>query len=267
MGAEEGELDSTDLERSFLSSLEGRAFTEHLAPHEPIYFLYGSKAPAAKFQFSFKYKLIDCLQTNESKESSNLLRSLNFAYTQRSLWDLDADSSPFYDTTHVPELIFEASRSTSSKGQSIMRPMGFQIALKHESNGRAEEGSRGFTATYFKPVYVLGRLDSWHATIAPEVFFYLQDSSNNSDISDYRGHYQIRGAISKKDGLSVNYMVGSGKDFKRITYQLDLTIPLHVKPVDFAMYFQTQYFNGYGESLLSYNERTNGLRFGISFMR
>src|ERR1035437_9052123 len=35
-----------------------RAFAVRLGAHEPIYFIFGPDAPAAKFQFSFKYKIL-----------------------------------------------------------------------------------------------------------------------------------------------------------------------------------------------------------------
>lgn len=251
-------------ERSLLSSLDGRTFIGHLSPHHPIYFLYGSETPAAKFQFSFKYRLFDFLAKDES---SNLHRSLNFAYTQRSLWDIEGDSSPFYDTSHMTEIIYELSTHKLPNTHRAFRWIGCQIAAKHESNGRDGLESRGLNAVYFRPVFTLGSLDDWHATLSPELFAYVSTSNRNADISDYRGYFQLRGSVTKNDGLAFNYTLGSGKDFNRLSYQVDVTIPLHIERLDFATYFQIQYFNGYGESLLAYNNRSDAFRLGISFVR
>lgn len=98
----------TDSPANPLSSLDGRAFEGRLAPHEAIYFLYGNDDPAAKFQFSFKYRLF--YSDEEQQNSSAPRTSVNIAYTQRSPWDTEADSSPFYDTSYMPELIFESAQ-------------------------------------------------------------------------------------------------------------------------------------------------------------
>jgi outer membrane phospholipase A len=58
-----------------------------------------------------------------------------------------------------------------------------------------------------------------------------------------------------------------GKSFDRFSTQLDLTIPVRNKVVDFATYLTLQYFNGYGESLRTYDQRTETLRVGFSLVR
>ena len=35
-----------------------RTFAGRFSAHEPVYFIYGPDAPGAKFQFSFKYRLL-----------------------------------------------------------------------------------------------------------------------------------------------------------------------------------------------------------------
>ena len=51
------------------------------------------------------------------------------------------------------------------------------------------------------------------------------------------------------------------------TTQLDLTIPLRIKPLDFATYFLVQYYDGYGESLRDYDQKRSSLRAGFSLVR
>lgn len=62
------------------------------------------------------------------------------------------------------------------------------------------------------------------------------------------------------------YRVG-GKTFEYFSTQFDLAIPVQSKLLDFATYFTVQYFNGYGESLRTYNRRTATVRAGFSLVR
>lgn len=247
-----------------LSSLDGRSFEGRLAPHESIYFLYGADDPAAKFQFSFKYRLF--YSDEEVEESSAPRTSVNIAYTQRSLWDTEADSSPFYDTSYMPELIFESAREQPSSSGPFTW-FGYQAAVKHESNGRDGSSSRGQNIFYMRPVFAIGPLDGWHMVVSPKAYFYITPLDNNPDLPDYRGYGQLEGAILKKDAASLAYMVRSGKDFDRVTYQLDLAIPVRVDFLDLATYLHVQYFDGYGESMLSYAEESEVLRVGFSLVR
>ena len=58
-----------------------------------------------------------------------------------------------------------------------------------------------------------------------------------------------------------------GKNAKRGNVQLDLTYPTMRFFGSFSLYLDVQYFNGYGESLLGYNQRTDELRVGFELFR
>jgi len=49
--------------------------------------------------------------------------------------------------------------------------------------------------------------------------------------------------------------------------QFDLTLPMRARLFDFASYFMVQYFDGYGESLLLYNQHSSTVRAGFSLVR
>src|SRR5450432_3866371 len=51
-----------------------RVFAGRISPHEPIYFIYGADKPAAKFQFSFKYRLLSFGERSEESPSQNTLQ-------------------------------------------------------------------------------------------------------------------------------------------------------------------------------------------------
>lgn len=245
------------------SALE-RTFAGRFGLHEPIYFIYGPDAPAAKFQISFKYKLMDL---NEPAPGG-FTHTLQAGYTQRSLWDIEANSSPFYDTSYMPELMLESLAPMPTEHDGWLTRLGSQLALKHESNGRDGPDSRSLNTINLRAAAMIGPIDNWHLLVIPEVFAYLTTLDDNPDLKDYRGYGQLRLGLSRDARRpSVLYAVRAGKDFNHWTHQVDLTLPFRTKWLNIETSFLVQYFNGYGESLRAYKERSATVRAGISLVR
>lgn len=240
-----------------------RTFWNRFGAHEAIYFVYGDKAPAAKFQLSFKYRL----RGFGTGDAVHPLRALQFGYTQRSLWDIDANSSPFYDTSYMPSLFFESYTQASAGDTGGLTWLGYQTGFQHESNGGAAPASRSLNSAFFRRGLLLGRADSWHLIVSPRLAVYVGGLSDNPNLDDYRGYADWMVALGRGNGVALSYTGRMGKSFDHFSTQLDLTIPIRNQVVDFATYLTLQYFNGYGESLRSYDQRTERLRLGISLVR
>ncbi len=240
-----------------------QTFINRLDTHEPIYFIYGPDAPAAKFQFSFKYKLLEFGKGGPQR----MTRTLQFGFTQRSLWDIDADSSPFYDTSYMPEIIYQALAPEPDRSDGWLTWLGWQAAYKHESNGRDGPISRSLNVVYVRSGLALGRLDGWHLIVAPELFAYVGTLGNNPGIDDYRGYGRLQLVLGRTDGPALAVTTWAGKNFDHASVQLDLTLPVRTRLLNFGTYFLVQYFTGYGESLLSYRTKSETVRAGISFVR
>jgi len=91
--------------------------------------------------------------------------------------------------------------------------------------------------------------------------------ANNADLDDYRGYGELFLVFGRSGGTALAYTGRAGKEFNHFTSQLDLTIPIRIKLLDFASYFLVQYFDGYGESLRDYDKKSSALRAGISLVR
>jgi phospholipase A1/A2 len=243
-----------------------RSFAGRFSAHEPVYFIYGPDAPGAKFQFSFKYRLLGDKARLDDKLPA--LSGLYIGFTQRSLWDIDAKSSPFFDTSYMPELMLESQRVVDPGAEGGFKFLGYQTGVRHESNGKADPESRSLNIAYFRPVFAVGRLDSWNLIVAPRVFEYIVDVDNNPDIADYRGQFEITAILGRNDRGALSLTGRLGQGAHKGSWQADLTIPVRFdKLFDFATYFQIQYWNGYGESLRDYNVRSDTIRAGFSFVR
>lgn len=240
-----------------------RTFAGRFKAHEPVYFIYGTHAPAVKFQYSFKYRLFG----DEGALGADVpaLRALYLGYTQRSLWDIQGDSSPFYDTSYMPELLFESQHLVDPGSSGGMKFLGYQAALKHESNGKAGSASRSLNTVYFRTAVAFGRLDGWNLLLVPRIYTYLGDTVDNRDIRRYRGNADLVAVLGRNDGPALSV---TSRLARRGAVQADLTFPLKSdKFFDFATYFLIQYWDGYGESLLDYNRRTQAVRAGFSLVR
>ena len=167
---------------------------------ESIRFPYAPLRPVeAKFQLSFKYKLLDFSKVAEQR----MERTLHFAFTQRSLWDIKGDSSPFYDTSYMPELMYQ-SLAPNPGNDGVFNWLGFQAAFKHESNGRDGPLSRSLNIVYARPVFAIGHLNGWHLLAMPEVFTYVTSNEENEAIEDYRGYGRLQLVLGRNDGPSLS---------------------------------------------------------------
>src|SRR5687768_1619305 len=142
--------------------------------HEPVYFLYWPDSPDIKFQFSLKYKLfgMDDVWTPLPSGTDGLY----VAYTQTSLWDISAPSSPFYDNSYKPELLYEYAQANPQWLPGMSR-FDMQLALQHESNGKEQPDSRSLNIVYIRPILTFGhpgnrpvRGKGYFITIAPRLW-------------------------------------------------------------------------------------------------
>jgi outer membrane phospholipase A len=246
-----------------MSGIE-RAFANRFGLQEPIYFLYGPEAPSVKFQFSFKYRLI-----GENGKFGDLIppfRGLYFAYTQRSLWDTSADSSPFYDTSYMPELFFEWLAPQNGIAGGGFHWLGMQTGVGHESNGKDGVDSRSMNTAYLRAAMMFGVADGWRLLVVPRVFSYLDTGDENADIADYRGYGELQLAFGKNDSIQLGVSTRLGTSGKG-SFQVDITQPVRVPVINLQTYLQLQYFDGYGESLRTYNQKSSIWRLGLAFAR
>lgn len=240
-----------------------RSFVDRFAEHDPVYFIYGLDDPAAKYQFSFKYRLLTFGAPDTPDASNN---TLQFGYTQRSLWDIDGASSPFYDTSYMPSLFFESLAPARQDG-GWFTWLGWQGGYQHESNGKDGVDSRSLNTLFVRPGAAFGSLDGWHLIVSPRFRAYFGGLDDNPRLKDYRGYAEWSVTLGKNDGPSLTYTGWAGKDFGHLTTQLDLTIPLRMKIVDFGTFLLIQYYNGYGESLRDYDRSSETARIGVSLVR
>jgi phospholipase A1 len=257
-------IKETEPQEADKGSEPGNFFKEHISGYEPMYFIAGTKSPNAKFQISFAYQLLN--SDGPLAEKVPALKGFHIAYTQTSLWDWNAASAPFYDTNYKPEFFYAWQNVTGAQPTNWIQ-LDLQGGLKHESNGKSGADSRSMNIAYFRPTLTIGRDEGLQLTLQPRVWTYLGDLSDNPDIADYRGYADLRAIVGWKRGLELSALGRMGKDGNHRSVQLDLTYPTMRFFGSFSFYLDVQYFTGYGESLLGYNQKTDELRVGFALFR
>jgi outer membrane phospholipase A len=240
-----------------------RMLSGRLSTFEPMYFGDGQNGDnLAKFQFSFKYRLM----LPDDPRSRSMLDNLYFGYTQTSIWDLSADSAPFRDTSYQPQLFYYL-QDTGWKSPLFTR-MGIAAGFGHESNGKSGDESRAINIVFVRPTWDFGDLNSNHLTLSPKFYYYLT-KTGNEDIADYRGYVDFLVKYGSPDGWQLATTLRKGTKHWYGSIDSQLTYPL-AKLIGSAWggYLWIGYFNGYGEDILDYNQRNHWIaRIGYSIAR
>jgi phospholipase A1 len=233
-----------------------------LSVNEPMYFLLGNRQGAsARYQLSFKYRFFDP-DTGIGKNHP-WLTGLYFAYTQNSFWDLSSESRPFRDTSYRPSLYLQLLRASDKAWMDSAR-----VGFEHESNGRDGFTSRSVNTVFFQPMWRFKLDDHEHyLTFDPKIYSYV-GKDDNPDIQQYRGYVDWRLRYGREDGFIAASTIRVGTS-GRGSVQLDASYPLRKELAGgIGGYWHVQYFNGYGEDILGYNQKRNAqLRIGFSIVR
>jgi phospholipase A1 len=209
-----------------------------------------------KFQISLKYLGVQDLIFKDL--------DLQYAFTVTSWWQAynSAISAPFRETNYEPELIFNYHHSWSFFGLPVEQT---SLSFNHQSNGQTGSLSRSWNRIIlgfaFAPAdNVLWGFRTWYRIPEDEKVTPLDPGGDdNPDIEKYMGYGELGGlwSISEKNSLEFLLRSNLRSDHKG-AIQLGWSFPINDRIQGYI-----EYFNGYGESLIYYNQHTQ--RLGIGF--
>ncbi|GAA0829748.1 MULTISPECIES: phospholipase A [Marinomonas] len=239
-----------------------------LTPHRPNYFLpftfnphpnetafLGDKADDEdldkvefKFQLSFKFPVAYNIVGKNT--------SLWFAYTQQSYWQAynGAISAPFRDTNYEPEVFIVTQPRFDFLN---IKPSYVSYGFDHQSNGQSDSLSRSWNRLYVDITFEHGdtaySIKPWYRI--PE----SEEEDDNPDIEKYLGYGEFR-VFHAIDDYSIDVMLRNNlrSSENKGAIEVGFTFPLWGKSRGYV-----QYFNGYGQSLLGYDESSQTLGVGI----
>lgn len=208
----------------------------------------------AKYQLSFKAPIFDDIFTKKDV--------LFFGFTIQSYWQMyNSDiSSPFRETNYQPEIFYGVINDLKVAGWTNRINL---IGIEHQSNGQSQPLSRSWNRIYANFIWenedwVIG-LKPWYRLPENKKEDPLQpDGDDNPDIDKYMGNFEFTTTYKWEDQTFSMMMRNNLRSDNKGALQLDWTFPMGSR---FKGYLQ--YFNGYGESLIDYNARTERLGLGV----
>ncbi len=201
-----------------------------------------SSTADAKYQISIRQRLF--------KTTMPFNTQLYLTYSQKSFWNIYADSSPFSDNNYNPGILLNKPIIYQNQLKGMM-----VCAFEHESNGEGGLESRSLnyvtiSGIYFFNAYFHMQAKFWCGSLGKE----------NADLFAYRGYgLAAMNFRSKKDRFGASVTLNPIKNLSFNT-QVEISFKLLKNENQFLF---IQWYNGYGESLLHYNEYSSMIRVGM----
>lgn len=223
--------------------------------YKDTYFIVGTKFPGkptaynsdVKFQISFAIRLTNTVLPWNS--------FLFLSYTQKTFWNVFQESLPMGDINFNPALGW--SKPFFSEDRYVGK---LTMMIEHESNGRDGPESRSWNRISF---YGMAMIDEW-LMVHAKFWIPIIDSGNNRDILKYSGIFQSGIVVStpnKKFNFGFTWVKRSGFN---LNFNTIVEASWRVSKKTNVNLF-AQYYNGYGEDLLHYNQFRSMLRVGLVF--
>ena len=262
----------------------GRKRDRPVSTHKLNYFsinqIEGNSNAQIKFQISMKFRI---LEPNLYVLKYNLFPAY-VAYTQKSLWNVGQKSMPFEENNYNPEVFLDYPVNSTIYGRLKLRNIVFS-PFEHESNGSDGEDTRSWNRLYLLIRFGLESKDKlevtnsflsdkasfyvklWQASDYEDQDKYLQSIGSNDEFLDYMGRGEV--------GISLRNFLWRGS---LKNHQLDIKTPIfreedkhsyqvefrqQIPYMNFALY--TQYWYGYGETLMRFDQFGHRGFIGLTF--
>jgi phospholipase A1 len=213
----------------------------------------------AEFQFSVKILLREGLLGDNGH--------LYLGYTNHSLWQVynRENSAPFRETNHQPELILSFTNDWEILGfHNVLN----ELILNHQSNGQSGLLSRSWNRIMLNSVFERGNLafsfTPWYR-LPEDKQKYPGDprGDDNPDIEKYLGHFEFNGAWQHKKEIFSFTLRNNLRSHNKGALELGWTFPFSHRLPKVRGY--VKYLNGYGHSLIDYNDSAQLIGLGIAF--
>ena len=198
-----------------------------------------------KFQVSIAQRL--------TKSTLPFNTYLYLFYTQKCMWNVFENSMPMRDFNFNPGI--GLTKHLFVKNRYVGK---VTLMIEHESNGRDGIESRSWNKVSLASNIFIDPNFMVHG----KVWIPIIDGQNNQDILYYSGIYQVGTTFTtpnKRFGFALTMVKRKGWNFKyntiwEVNYRLFK---------DENQFLFLQYYNGYGENLLDYNQYHSRLRIGL----
>ena len=210
----------------------------------PIGEKINSRNSDVKFQISISQRL--------TKSKLPFDSYLFLQYTQKAFWNVFQKSLPMRDLNFNPGI---------GLGHLIIRKNKYigkaYLMIEHESNGKDSIDSRSWNKLTLGAAVLLNK--NWEVQF--KGWIPVIDGKENDDILKYNGIFQVA-ANYRTDNKRLNVGVILTKRLTWLSFNTQLELSYKFNNNE-NQYLFVQYYNGYGENLLEYNQFRSILRVGF----
>lgn len=173
-------------------------------------------------------------------------------YTQKSFWDIYAESAPFRDSNYNPGIGIGRYIIKNGKLQGTAF-----VQIEHESNGKGGKDSRSWNSLSFSTKYFFNP----YLTFGAKIWIPFVDGEENDDLIDYKGlGYASFNYLSKNNKWWISAELNPRKGWGNINTKITASFLLSK---NHNQYLYARFFNGKGDSLLDYKKYNLNFRIGI----
>ncbi len=241
-------------QRQFTDSLSNEfAHAPYFGAYKDNYFTLGTALGQKPTKYNSDVKFQISIAQRITRTTLPGHSFLFLMYTQKVLWNVFQNSLPMRDINFNPGLGW--SFPFFNKGRYVGKAT---LLIEHESNGRDGDASRSWNRISFCGSTMINDWIMVHA----KYWIPIVDGKENRDILRYSGicqHGVVVTTPNKKFGWGLTLVKRKGWNLNFNTI-FEFNWLIYEK---FNQYFFVQYYNGYGECLLDYNQFHSRLRVGI----
>lgn len=198
----------------------------------------------AKFQISFSQRLTNSILPFKTY--------LFLTYTQLAFWDVFKESFPFRDINFNPTVGLAKPLVYKNR---YLGEIAFQ--LEHESNGKDGDASRSWNKASFYGQFKINP----HWSYFTKLWLPIVDGENNRNIVRFRGWSTTAISYNQKEKYNASLIINKrGGNVLNANITANFAYRLFH---DENQYLFFEFYNGYGEGLLDYNQFHRRFRIGF----
>lgn len=217
------------------------------------YFIFGTSVNHTPTKTNTDIKFQISIQQRLTSSTLPFGTYLYLFYSQKCWWNVLENSMPMVDLNFNPGI--GLAKPLFVKNRYVGK---VTLMAEHESNGRDGLASRSWNKISLAASIMIDP----QVTVHGKVWIPIVDGQNNRDILDYSGIYQVGTEFTSRNRRFTASVVLVKRRGWKLNYNTIIELGYRIFRRDNQFLF-LQFYNGYGECMLDYNQFRSRVRVGI----
>ena len=217
------------------------------------YFIFGTSVNHTPTKTNTDIKFQISIQQRLTRSTLPFGTYLYLFYSQKCWWNVLENSMPMVDLNFNPGI--GLAKPLFVKNRYVGK---VTLRAEHESNGRDGLASRSWNKISLAASIMIDP----QVTVHGKVWIPIVDGQNNRDILDYSGIYQVGTEFTSRNRRFTASVVLVKRRGWKLNYNTIIELGYRIFRRDNQFLF-LQFYNGYGECMLDYNQFRSRVRVGI----